>query len=291
MTTTQALIEELKQRAESEGTWTVTSDELADRYDSVDYYRAVYETAQVSTELYGPDNAGELLVLLAALTGRDYRDELRDAGLFLSHEDRIELTERFVRVVRRAVVVHIPEPETFRAMLREFRRYDRAEFVYLSTFFNTDELVERCSAEYMDLRDAPALRATVESYLRLLLQRHIVDLHELAPALLEILRTVARHEGMLPGGRVRRDEEARARQDAGPGGHGEADGAAGELHARKQALSVLGITSSNPTKGEIRDRYRRLMRKYHPDINPRGLETAKAINNAYGLLITSAGRA
>lgn len=277
MTTTENLIDELQRRVEADGTWDVTADELADRYDTVDYYRAVYEAAQVSVDAYEPDNVGDLLVLLDHLTGRDYREEFHDAGLFLTHEDRIDLTERFTRTVRHAIVLHTPEPETFRAMLREFRRYDRAEFVYLRTFFDTDELVRRCTREYLDSRSAPTLEATVEAYLRLLLQRHIVDLHTLAPALMEILRTVARHEGTLPGA-DREEEEADARSAGGAGTDDE----------RSWALRVLGLSSSEPSREEIREQYRRLMRRYHPDINPDGLEAAKEINNAYGVLIEGA---
>jgi hypothetical protein len=290
MTTTETLIRKLQERAQADETWSVTSDELANHYDAVDYYRAVYETAQVSTDRYGPDNAGELLVLLDALTGRDYRQAFRTAGLFLPHEDRIELTERFVRTVRHAIVVHVPEPETFRAMLRETRRYDRAEFLYLETFLAPDDLVERCASDYLELRDAPALRATVTSYLRLLLQRHIVDLHELAPALIEILRTVARHEGFLASsGEQKADERTRAgARGAGAGGQEAYDGGLSDAQLRSRALAVLGLAGSRPSRVEIRDAYRRLMRRYHPDVNPEGLEMAKALNNAYGILITGA---
>ena len=281
MTTTENLIDELQRRAEADGAWEVTTDELADRYDTADYYRAVYATAQVSVDVYAPDNVGELLVLLDHLTGRDYREAFREAGLFLAYEDRIELTERFTRTVRHAIVLHTPEPETFRAMLREFRRYDRAEFVYLRTFFDTDVLVRRCTRDYLDRRSAPALEATVEAYLRLLLQRHIVDLHALAPALMEILRTVARHEGALPGS-DREEEEADARSGE------EGARASGRGDERAWALRVLGLSSLDPSRSEIRERYRRLMRRYHPDINPDGLDAAKEINNAYGILIEGA---
>ncbi|MFP4112803.1 MAG: J domain-containing protein [Spirochaetota bacterium] len=283
MTTTEALINELQVRADADGSWEVTADELSDRYDSVDFYRAQYESGQVGTDVFGPDNVGELLLLLDLLTGRDYRGEFRDAGLFLTHDDRVELTERFVRAVRHAVVLHTPEPETFRAMLREFRRYDRAKFAYLRTYFPHQDLVEQCVREYLELRDAPALRATVAAYLHLLLQRHIVDVEDLAPALMEILRTVARHEGMLPGGRTHGERDA----DDAAGGRS-TDGTMTEVHDRRQALAVLGIANPQPSKREVRDRYRTLMRKYHPDVNPDGLETAKTLNNAYGLLIGGA---
>ncbi len=282
MTTTENLIDQLQRRVEADGTWEVSSDELADRFDTVDYYRAVYEAAQVSVDIYTPDNVGELLVLLDHLTGRDYREAFREAGLYLTHEDRIDLTERFTRTVRHKIVLHTPEPETFRAMLREFRRYDRAEFHYLRTFFDTDELVRRCTDEYLESRAAPALEATVDAYLRLLLQRHIVDLHTLAPALMEILRTVARHEGALPGA-DRGDDRGDGEDDAG-----ERRPSAGAADDRSWALRVLGLSARDPSPNEIRDQYRRLMRRYHPDINPDGLEAAKEINEAYGVLIDRA---
>lgn len=278
MTATEALIRDLRARAENEGAWSVTQDELSDRYDPVDLYRAVYTAGHVSVDRFGPENAGELLALLEQLTGRDYGSEFREAGLFLSHEDRLDLTDRFVRVVRRAVVLHVPEPETFRAMLREFKRYDRARFVYLSTFIDTDRLVSRCADEYLEVRDAAALRFTVESYLRRLLQRHIVDLEDLAPALLEILRTVARHEGVLPRARADAEFDRGKRRAGAQRSH--------RATSRAEALQVLGL-ASEPTRVEIRDRYRALMRRYHPDVNPHGLEQAKLINNAYAVLINA----
>ncbi len=286
MTATAALIHDLRARAGYDGTWSVAQDELSDRYDPVDLYRAVYAAGQVSVDRYGPENTGELLALLEQLTGRDYGPEFREAGLFLSHDDRLDLTERFVRLVRCAVVLHLPEPETFRAMLREFRRYDRARLVYLSTFFDTETLVRQCADEYLEVRDAAALRFTVESYLRQLLQRHIVDFEDLAPALLEILRTVARHEGMLPGSRggAGFDRDADAADDHG---NGRADAQRPHrAESRAQALQVLGL-GSEPARAEIRDRYRSLMRRYHPDVNPNGLERAKLINNAYAVLINA----
>ncbi len=291
MTRTEQLIAELQRRSEADADWSITSDELADRYDPVELYRATYAASQVSTDRYGPGNVGELLVLLDHVTGRDYRGEFRDAGLLLSHEDRIDLTERFVRTIRHAVVLHTPEPDAFRAMLRELKRYDRARHVYITTFFDFDELVDRCTAEYLDVRDAPALGSTVRSYLRLLIRRHIVDLEDLAPALLEILRTVARHEGMLPGGRRRGDAAGRSDEEhAGRAGRGGSGDPHDETGTRAHAMRVLGLRTPNPTREEIRVTYRRLMRRYHPDVNPKGLERAKAINNAYAMLITEADR-
>ena len=62
-----------------------------------------------------------------------------------------------------------------------------------------------------------------------------------------------------------------------PGGRPQHDGAV------TQAREVLGV--AGPLTREIlRDRYRRLMKRFHPDLNPRGLEKSKEINTAYAVL-------
>lgn len=280
MTKTQSLIAVLRQRAER-GRWSITTDELADRYDPVGLYRAAYAVSLLGVDRYDAENVGELLELLTVLSGHDYRAEFRAAGLYLSQDDRFDLTERFVRVVRRAIVLHTPEPETFRSMLRALRRYDRARLVYEQTFLDLDQLAGRCADEYAELRELPGcgldsvLRATVVDYLHLLVRRHLIDLEELAPALFELLRTIARHEGMLPGGR--------ASEESSPDPSEAQD-------ERAQALRVLQLPVA-ATRAEIRESYRRLMRLYHPDINPEGLEHAKRITVAYALLAADSGDA
>ena len=284
MTTTESLMADLVAMVMETGTWQLTSDELSDRYDSVDAYRSLFQTGMLGTDEFGPDNVGELLIVLDELAGRDYRPAFRDVGLFLTHDDRLDLTERFVRTVRRAIVLHTPEPETFRAMLAEFRRYDVARFTYLENFLPGAEMASRCASEYVeDLLDrrsgAQVLEPTAHSYLLLLLQRHVVDVEDLAPALLDILETVARHEGYLPRGRTHQHTEDAHEQGA------DLDGQA----AVARALSILGIRSGRPEPTQIRDAYRTLMRKYHPDINPDGLERSKQITSAYALLTDTFG--
>ncbi|MFP4550537.1 MAG: DnaJ domain-containing protein [Spirochaetales bacterium] len=283
MTATEALIAALQEQCEYEPRWSIRSDRLEEFYDSVELYRSLYQAEQISVDEYGPENAGELVALVERLTERDYREEFRDAGLYLTYDDRIELTGRFVRTIKDAVVVHTPEPETFRAMLRDFKRYDEAALIYQQTFFDIDKLATRCAHEYAEIRTfadtaaAQALVATVRAYLKLLVQRHVVELEALAPALFDILRIVALHEGVLRQGR--RTEEARADDD---------QGAMFASSERDVALRVLGFSGKNPSKQELQSAYRSLMRRYHPDINPKGLETAKRINHAYGILVSAA---
>lgn len=52
---------------------------------------------------------------------------------------------------------------------------------------------------------------------------------------------------------------------------------------RRDYYDVLGL-SRDADEGDIKRAYRELARKYHPDLNPEGAETFKAVNEAYAVL-------
>ena len=54
------------------------------------------------------------------------------------------------------------------------------------------------------------------------------------------------------------------------------------VEAARRALGVAGLPLSRRL---LRDRYRALMKRFHPDVNPGGLELAKDINAAYSRLL------
>jgi hypothetical protein len=265
--------------------WTVTADQVASVVGEVEYYRAAYALGLHTVASFDSGTVASLGELLSHLCGEDAESALRHAGFLLTTDERLELTERLVRRIRVAVVLHVAEPDTFRAMLSALRRYDRALQTYLDTYLDTGPICESCAQEYVDVhvhdhqeesaQRRALLLGTVRRYLRRLLDRRVIEVVALAPALIELLATVARHEGYLP-----RHEESNQRPGVG-GDHQRSYGEGAE--SEHEALSVLGLRHG-AGQNEIRTRYRELMRRYHPDINPSGLETAKKITVAYGLL-------
>ena len=288
MSTISAIITILTERLLRTGSWSITAEELEEHINPVDLYRAVYQLGLIGREVYTPESAGELVGLMERVGAAEAEEQFRRAGLFLSHDDRIELTDRLVRTVRHATVVHLPEPETFRAMVRQVRRYDLAEQLYRDTFLDLEPLLRRCAAGHAEVRggtaplDRTAHYHTALWYARTLVDRRIVTLPDVAPALFDLLRAVARQEGALPPLSSAGKTAGRAGGRAGDG-FGEAVTAA---DGRRGALGVLGIRSPRPGRAEIQRRYRELMRRYHPDVNPEGLEMSKRINAAYALLLT-----
>jgi hypothetical protein len=271
----EQIIQAIVDRIDASGEWALTVEELEEYVDPVSLYRGVYERGLIGRDRYGPETVGELVGLLERVAGPDAEDRLRARGVFLNHDDRIELTERFVRGLRHLAAVHLPDEHAFRGMVRQTRDYERAAALYQETFLDPAPVVHSCAAAFAESAGGgEARRRTAGRYLRTLLERRVVSLPGLAPALFDYLRTIARHEGVLP-----------------PLSGREERGAAPEPEtrsARDEACRLLGVRRGESDRGEIRKRYRALMRRYHPDVNPEGLDMAKRVNNAYALLMEEA---
>jgi len=281
MSILETILTTLKQRILSTGSWTLSPNELETLTDPVTLYRAVYELKLIGRDVYTPSSAGELVGLLERAVAPDAEFQLREAGLFLSHDDRIGLTERFVRHIRRAIVLHVPDPEMFRGMVDHFRRYDIAEQTYCDTYLSLEPIIDACSTEHAEGRESSTVhQLTATWYLRTLVDRRIIVLSDLGPALFDLLRSIGRQEGALPG---------IAADDQGPDPWAAAGAPGGIEDDRAAALALFELRPSHPSRAEVQSRYRRLMRRFHPDINPDGLDMAKRINAAYAVLITSEG--
>jgi hypothetical protein len=275
MNPAEAVIDLISSRLTDDGDWSVSTDELEQVMGAVHLYRAVYQSRLVSQDRFGPDNVGELLTLLETAGSDVAERSFRQAGLALNHHDRVAVTERFVRHLQRQIVLHLPQPETFRFMIQDLRRYELAETAYCEEFLPVEPVVVTCAAEHAEGHShSETLTATVCRYLRSLVSRRFVLHQDLAPALFDLLRTVARQEGLLPPipdeaqhemGRAMSEEEVR----------------------RAAALQVFGFDRMPSRREDLQSAYRQLMRTYHPDINPNGLEMSKRINGAYAQLITS----
>jgi hypothetical protein len=104
--------------------------------------------------------------------------------------------------------------------------------------------------------------------------RHVLDGRSLVAGLVERLKLAAAAMGYL-------DPEDRSRAEGAPAG-----AARGEASRHAWARQVMGLDGGAFSAGELRAAYRRLMMRYHPDVNPSGLERCKDINAAYSILIS-----
>lgn len=267
------------ERLERTGSWWIDTTELERLIDPVALYRALYELRLVGLDRVDARNCGQLVTLLERMGDRTAEQQLRSCGLFLNHSDRIELMEMFVRSLRVKAASHVTDLDAFRAMLRDARGFDGALALYASTFVGCDLVLLRCAEQFAERRaGSAASRHTAEIHLRELLERKIVVLWELLPALLELLQTVALQSGYLRRGRPAGPQDADSGGERRPGHSAD---------RRAEALRLLGFDRPEPSPAELRRSYRALMRRYHPDVNPDGLELTKKINSAYALLLSS----
>lgn len=285
MSPLSSIIEVAIQRATDAGAWSVSADDLERLYDPVSLFRVVYELRMVDTTRFDARNCGELVTLLERLGEIDAESRLRTAGLFLSHDDSIELMRRLVRGIKVGSAVVSANPDAFRAMLRDGHSYQRATDTYLSTFIDIEQIIERIADEFASDMNRPAIVIPgAVGQMERLIGRKIVIVEQLTPALFALLRTIAQQEGFLPrGSRGRVGENGQATDDFGAG-H-----APGEdrlsLGDRQAAIALFSTNGRIPVRDELHQRYRDLMRQFHPDINPKGLEMAKRINRAYSILL------
>lgn len=292
------------------GTWLLAVDDVRRllELDYVRFYQDIYNaahrpsgTVEVSTVTaeFGPENVGELVDLLELFAGNEAERRLGDVGAFIAHPDRVSLTQRLLETAADQARNHGIDRSSFRGMLRTLGSYERARDTYFAEFFSRDAIMEDAVGRFLDGRrfELPELAArTARSVAERLFRSRILEIQTLLVDVGLELFEIAVAEGY-----ARRPEDEFgsgefAWEDFQEEEFNEADAGRREQrtrgrderaqhNARAWACGVLELNVDQPDAASIRRNYKRLMLRYHPDINPRGLRTAQRINRAYALLM------
>jgi hypothetical protein len=139
---------------------------------------------------------------------------------------------------------------------------------------------------------------TAARYLRRMFEKHVLDRRGLFTLLEERLRLAAAQAGHVDPEEREGEEWEREDRERVDGADRGAEGGARrgtrtetpEVHRgtrRAWALKVMGFAGADsaPDTDALRSRYRTLMMRHHPDVDPSGLERCKDVNVAYTLLI------
>ena len=257
-----SLLQYLDSLVQETGTFAVSLNEICDRFDIplVEAYRALYQHAPALggyvRDSFTPEETVELTQLIAQFGSVDVHQLFRSAGALLSTEDLAELAALYFDRANATLHAHNPQREEFQQMCTRFKRARRAFEVYLDYFFDRDALfedtvsdfTEACRPTFPDLG-----RFTARRHLRLLCERHIISFESVFEQLFR---------------RLTNQTETEPRAHSG-------------------ALQALGLTRLPSDKRSLRIHYKALMKTYHPDINPGGLEMSKKINAAYAELLAN----
>ncbi len=274
------LLETLSRLAEDDGRWEISSDDAAALLgvDPVAFWRAIAVLRDRigfadAIDGWTDETVGDLVTVLEQLVGAGAETAMISAGLFIPAPLGIELAEELLFHARRFCAAHLVNVEELEAMLRHTGRVRGAIDIYLENNVALDGLIDGCAESFRVLRGMPPVaRGTAARYLETMFARHIIDRWGLLVSLVERLRIAAGQMGYF-------DPDDRSHEEA-------ARMAAGrEPMRRAWARRVMGIGGRLFTAEEVRGRYRQLMMRHHPDVDPGGLELCKDVNAAYSLLI------
>jgi hypothetical protein len=270
--------------------WSMDCAEIRELLGIADeeFYRRIYaaESADhplislsAATETYSQQNIWEFVSLIELFCGGDTEAHLEKAGIFFSHPEQMEILGLFLGTAAGAVRRHTLDSPQFSAMLRTFGRFEQARDVYIEEFFPLKELIDRAAEAYCGDRSftIPQLaRSNVKSLLEFFFQKHILEPRSIFSVLIDRLLQQAAKEGYAAQRRRRYAEEEQRSEIA-----------ADRASALNRARRAMNLEGRSPTLSELKAQYKRLMKIYHPDINPQGLRRCQEITAAYSLLLSA----
>ncbi len=254
--------------------------------DHTEFYRRVYTavnspggTVEYSTltQTFDQDSVGELLGVLELFCGPKAEEAFTSFGLFIPHALRVELTSILLETARIEAAGHLVDTDAFEAMLRTFRSYESARDTYFAEYLSREQLVRSASERFVQDRGFrfPGLALqTATDVLESLFSRRILELETVLWSIGAALFEIA-----VAAGYARRYEE----ETTASGQEDDDDSTAGSTVL--WAYTILEIDPEHSDISMIKRAYKRLMLRYHPDVNPRGLNKAKEINRAYSVLL------
>jgi hypothetical protein len=299
-----ALAARLAELADPTGCWTIRSEEVIRLVgaDPVRFWREMNGLRHrisfgEAIDGFTQDTVGDLVTVLEHVVGDGAEEALRRSGLFMPHGPGVELTEQLLHAAHRFSAVHEIYADEFLAMVRHAGSVRAAIGIYLGEHADVEGLIDSCAQSFRAMHGLPGIgTSTAARYLRRMFDRHVLDRRGLFTLLEERLRLAAAKAGHVdPEDRVRDEGEREGREREGGASRGGARrggrvGAPAAPAARQAwALRALGFSvSAVPDADALRGRYRQLMMRHHPDVDPSGLERCKDVNVAYALLISEA---
>lgn len=246
---------------------------------------------------FSNETVGELLTILeefydsADRSAEDVEAAFTDSGVFLPHDRRLELMANFMAVVQHEARQHQIDQDTFVAMLLHFKSFEQSFQTYIEEFFDLEAAMEKTARFYRRTCELPAAAFhTARNYLRLLFVRKILQIRSLFVSLRNDLAELAWAAGFVGSKRERFYTYGDPRGSYGDPrgerlGEDESRGTAAAEEAVRQALKTMQLRREDLSPSRLKQQYKRLMKRYHPDINPEGLEMSKRITSSYSVLL------
>lgn len=278
----QSALEELREEIESlsdDVSWSVPVEHALSYFPLrlEDYYRFAY--ARRNADDYAspddrltPDNFPDFLRFLEHRGWPDAGKFFFRAGYCLGDAQRTDLLEFFFSVAVSRLQNHQVDRDLLENSLAACRRTEDGFDFYCAAAIDLDELLCFIGDLYLD-HNRIARHSFSSSRVRQILRAEVrsgsIRAEDLFQSLFRVLR-----ERALDWGLIQEDFDF----DPPP---------VFQSPAMKAALRFMGFRPEKPPgRGALKDRYRELMKKFHPDVNPAGGEKSRQLNSAYSLLLT-----
>ncbi|NCS94391.1 MAG: molecular chaperone DnaJ [Leptospira sp.] len=256
--------------------WSISMERLAEllQLSKEDFYRKIYnfktskpdrETRLGFTEIDG-DYFCEFLQYCLNITG--IQDRLATAGIYFDERVLYEIRENFKHIVQESLERHDLDKDTLLLLATASQDYDDAVDSYISDKFEIDFFLDRCIFEFMSFRRIhPETGADVflRDYLRALIPTRILNLRDITKE----FRERSYYELF---GEFRKDKTKKRKA---------------KPHYSRELFELMTYFNLEDgfTKDDLKKKFKELLKKYHPDINKRGLEKTKEIIENYNKLI------
>jgi hypothetical protein len=282
------VVERIREMVDYGGSWSFEAGEIRDLLglSSEAFYRRIYEAERRDHPLvsldsamgsYSQENIWEFVALIELFCGAETEPRLERAGVFFTHPEQMEILGVFLAEAAAALRGHRVQTEQFSSMLRTFGSFEQARRVYIGEFVPFAGLIARAVEFYCAGRTfaIPELaRSNVKRLLEFFVQKHVLEPGSVYGALSEKLLRQAAAEGYAP------EEEGIGEEQADSG----IPDRSPRLEKARRAMNLADRPLTQPL---LKARYKRLMKIYHPDINPRGLRRCQEITAAYSLLLST----
>lgn len=261
------LIELIQETSSGRGSWKISRDEVLEalNLDIRDVYSRIVLSqnplVDYATSEFTERDAGALISLLECLGFEEAPEQFNRSGLWVPYATQVDLLSALIDEVNVVREKHIIDYEGFLSIFDHFRNFHRSLEIYLDENFPTAEIIEKAVDSVRNSNNYALLKKLAEELIR----REILPYWNLFTPLFEKLKTFLIAKGRL---------DAPGRKEAPIN------------EAEREARQLFSYSiEENITKKDLKSRYKNLMKRFHPDINPKGLEQSKEINTAYSTLL------
>jgi|GEM_PF-2129173 len=246
--------------------WKISAEYVLDHFKIAkeDYFRFLYASNEPEADHFSQANADLLVHFLSECGIPGVLDAFSDAGYLFRGEQLAEFQELFCSVTMTRFQNHMIDRELLETSLSGCSEISDGLSFYCDSVFDLRELIDFSISLYLE-------RISCESHpvSRGILNNFIVK---------QFAYGYLKYEDLLAGLKSCLKEKAVVWNFISP------DSGVKSVVSREimDSLRILEFAGNRmPDESEIKNRYRELVKKYHPDINPDGDEKARLINSAY----------